>query len=179
MEKSSNRLKSTMNLGLVLGVVLLMLHLLSWFLNPDGVRYGNLLNYAAVAICLSIGTKSYRDKEMNGMITYSQALGYGSLTGFFSSVVYALYFYLFITIIDPEFIERALLLTEESLYYGGSNEDEIDIIMSFREALRSPVLWSISAVITFTFIGFIISLVTSIFVKKEKYPFNNNQTELK
>ncbi len=179
MGNNNTSLKSTMNLGLILGVILMILHLLFWLVNHDGVKYSALINYTAIAICIFKGTKSFRDEERGGIMSYGQALRFGANTGFFSSVVYALFFYVFITVIDPEFIERARLLTEESMYNLGSTEEDIDLIMSIKEVFQNPVLWAISEIITFSFIGFVVSLITSIFVKNEGDPFNTNRSEIK
>jgi len=169
----NSRTKSTMNLGLILGGILIVLHLLGWLINKDGIPMQGLLNYTAIAFCIYRGTKNFRDDELKGSISYGQAVIYGSLTGFFSSVVYALYFYVFVTFMDPEFIDKALLLTEESMYLLGRTEEEIDLLMSFQEATHSPVLWSISAILSFTFSGFVVSLIISFFTKREINQINN------
>ena len=175
---NNNKIKSSMNLGLILGGVLVILHLLFWFTETGNNKFAEYLNYIAIAVLIAWGTKTYRDQEMGGVMRYGQALSYGSLSGFFSSVIYGFYFYIFITFIDPEYLERILLLLEESLVNAGYTDEEVNSLVLIQEKMRSPVLWSISSILTFTFLGFIISLITSIFMKKEGKPFSKTKEQI-
>ncbi|MFC2117246.1 DUF4199 domain-containing protein [Bacteroidota bacterium] len=178
MNNSNTRLKSSMNLGLILGGVLVILHLIFWFMKIEGNKFAEYLNYIAIAALIVWGTKSYRDQEMGGEMRYGQALSYGTLSGFFSAIIYGFYFYIFITFLDTEYLERMLLLLEEGWVNAGFSDEQIDSLLIFQEKLRSPVLWSISSILTFSFLGFIISLITSIFIKKEGDPFNKTRMQI-
>jgi len=142
------------------------------------INFSGYLDFIVIIVCLVWGCKTYRDEEKGGIIRYGQSVGYGTLSGFFSSMIYGVYFFVFISYIDPEFLDRLLLLMEENLYTQGLSDEQIEFSLDIYESMRSPVLWSISSLMTITFLGFIASLIISIFIRKEGDPFDKTMSQI-
>jgi hypothetical protein len=80
----------------------------------------------------------------------------------------AIYLYVFFAYIDPEAIQPILEATENEMYKQGLEGQELDNAMEMTRKFMKPGLMAGMAVLTNTFWGTIISLITSIFVKKEQ-----------
>jgi hypothetical protein len=110
---------------------------------------------------------------LGGTISYGQALGFGTLMVMFASIVSAIYTFVFIKYIDPEFIDKILIMTEEQLIQQGIPDEQIEMGIEMQKKFMTPTIMSLFTIPTYTFMGFIFSLITSIFLKKksEEIPF--------
>jgi hypothetical protein len=104
--------------------------------------------------------------------------------GFFSSVIVAFYTLIFNFLIDPDYqkntMDKIAYMTEEFMTNSGLSEEMIETQMQqFRnQPIPSPVS-SAFMVIPGSLIMFtIISLITSIFVKKKGDIFQNDNKEI-
>lgn len=97
---------------------------------------------------------------------YSKALGLGVATSFFASLIIALFTYVLYKYIDPELINEIIAQTEEKLLTSGLSDDMIEQQLEMQSKFITPAFLTISVVFTVVITGFIISLITSIFVKK-------------
>jgi ABC-type antimicrobial peptide transport system permease subunit len=70
--------------------------------------------------------------------------------------------------IDPSLMEQIRIMQEEALMQQGMSDDQIEMAGEMMSKFQSPLVLVISSLFTFAFIGFIISLVTSIFIKRKE-----------
>jgi hypothetical protein len=99
-----------------------------------------------------------------GFISYGNALGFGTLSMVFAALIASAFTYLFYVVIAPDAVEKLRFLAEERALDANPNlgYDELEMIGRF----VSPVLIAITTVFSYSFFGFVISLVTSAFLKK-------------
>ena len=64
---------------------------------------------------ISYSVIMYRDNFNNGLISYSNSLKLGTSVVFFASVILAFYTYIFVTFIDPEYLENMINITEQEI----------------------------------------------------------------
>jgi drug/metabolite transporter (DMT)-like permease len=173
----SNRpsiLKPAMTYGLIIALVIIILALLFWITGLEGKGGLQWINWAAYFGALYVCLKNWRDNHNGGYIKYGQALSAGILFMFFASIIYAFYNVLYLTLIDPSAVTRMLEIMEEEYYKKGFTEEQISSMMTFASKLRGPGMQFFSVIIGTTFIGVIISLIVSIFVRKEGDPFTQD-----
>ncbi len=167
MEQKSTFWKSAMIYGLYLALALtlfsVILYVSGLILNTK-IGYISLVLYVAGIVLAQI---NYRNKEMNGSISYGQALGFGVAIMLFSGIVTALYTMILYSFIDPGLIDQMKTVQEEALLQKGMSEEQIETAMSFSSKMMTPAWMSIMGAISSVFMGTIISLITSIFVKKQ------------
>ena len=87
--------KSALYYGLMLGLVLILFDIILWSTHLKESTIIHNLSLIIIIAGIVIGIKKYRDKINNGIISYSKALGLGTLIIFITSVVLAIYYYLF------------------------------------------------------------------------------------
>ncbi len=180
-------LKNTMTYGAILGVIVVIYSLIIFMLNilPTGFLIPGVLFIISLAIYFTsifVFTKKIRTDLFEGSITYGQGIIIGTLIGLFAAIITSFYTYIQNTIIDPEYITRTVNAQKTWManFLNGRVPDakieeslaQIDAKLKDYNAVKaafSSVFWS-------TVGCFIVSLVTSAFLKKKNNPFENGQT---
>lgn len=166
-EQKPSLWKSALNWGVILGIALIIYSLLMWILDLSLEQWVSWVSYIIMIGGIVLGTKSYRDNILNGAISYGQALGFGVLMMLFASIIAAIYSYIFFAFIDPEFVNKMLQMVEEQLLERGMPDEQIEMAIEMQRKFMKPVIMALMTIPTYTFIGLIISLITSIFLKKK------------
>lgn len=171
--EDSNRLllKSTMNNGAILGLALIIFTLLLWMLDATTNRNLSFISYGIIIAGLYLAIKSFRDQEQGGYITYGRALGAGTLTSVFAGIITSFFTFLLYTLIDPGLIDKTYLIMEQAYYDAGMSDNQIEAAMSIAKRFTNPVMMMVLGFLGSVLMGFIFSLILSIFLKKEADPF--------
>ena len=177
MNKNPSLLKSTLNYGFMLGLALVMFQLVVWMFDATTNRYLGFLSIPITITGIVLATKSFRDHEQGGYISYGRALGVGTLTVLFSSLITSVFSYLLYTVIDPGLIDKIHAITEEAYWESGLPEDQIETAMKMAMRFTNATMISVMGFLGGTFFGFIYSLITSIFLRKEGDPFEQEYLE--
>jgi uncharacterized membrane protein SpoIIM required for sporulation len=113
-----------------------------------------------------LGMKARRDEELGGYMSYSKALGFGSIMVLFSALVLSVYAYIHMSFVDPEGIDRVMKEVKEQMILKNSSEEEMEMSLSMMRKMKSPAFTvPLSFVGSFIW-GFILSLIIAIFVRK-------------
>ena len=163
--------KFAMNYGAVLGLCLMLIALLFWVLGIDEQQsvMPLILNNVVIIGFLVYAISQYRDNVNNGFISYSESLKVGTSVAFFSSVIMAFYTFIYITYLNPDFLANILNITEQAMLEANPeiSDQELDLALSMTTKFMQPHWMMIMSVLGGTFMGFLFSLIISIFVKKE------------
>jgi drug/metabolite transporter (DMT)-like permease len=151
---------------------------LGWIIGLEGKSWLPWINWAAYFGVLYFCLKNWRDHFNGGYIRYGQSLSAGILFMFFASVIYAFYNVVYLTWIDPTAVERMLDMMEEGYYKRGFTEEQVSATMGFAAKLRGPGMQFFSVIIGTTFVGVIISLIVSIFIRREGDPYKQAMSEI-
>jgi hypothetical protein len=168
MEEKKSMLKPAMNSGAITGIILIIYSLILYFVGAATSKFAGNFNIFFLAVFIFIFTKIYRDKELNGKISYSQSLGFGVLVGLFASIILAFFIFLELKIIDPSLIDKQLEIAHEQALGRGVSEDQFEKGMAMMKWMMTPAFSALISVLVFTFFSFIISLLTSIFIRKDE-----------
>lgn len=160
--------------GLVMGSILCinmvyMVHLC--YTNPD-FKSNDLVGYVGMVVIFSLiffGVKNYRDKQLDGFISFGQAFKMGILIATIASIMYVVvwlfYYYLFV----PDYLEKYILLVLKETPAADlpAKTKEME---SFKEMYKNPLF-----VVLITFsevfpVGLVVSLISAFFLKR------NNKT---
>ncbi len=167
-----------MTYGLIIALIFIIFAVLIWILGMEGVRWIQWITWAAYLSVLYLCLKNWRDQYLGGYIRYGQALSAGILFMFFASIIYAFYNVIYMKWIDPTAVERMLDLMEEAYYKQGLPEEQVTAMMNFASKLRGPGMQFFSVIIGTTFLGVILSLIVSIFIRKEGDPYKQAMSEI-
>ena len=162
--------KFAMNYGAVLGLFLILIALMLWTLgiNEQQSVVTSILNNMVIIAFLVYSIIQYRDKLNNGFISYSESLKLGTSIAFFSSIIMAVYTFIYITYLNPDMLVNILKQTEQAVLQSNPeiSEDELDLALNMTSKLTQPHWLMIMGVLSGTFMGFFFSAIISFFVKK-------------
>jgi hypothetical protein len=173
-QQGNTYLKSAMTYGLITGVALVIYTLLLYMTGNyiEKNAFLGILQWLILAGGIYYGIKTYRDQYAEGYITYGRSLGLGVLISVFVGVIMGLFTYLLYVVIDPELLERSMKIAQEEMLNAGMPESQVEAATKMQRTFNSPIIMLFSSVLSFAFVGTIISLVVSIFTKQDKPMFN-------
>ena len=170
MEEKVNVWKANLTNGLILGLVGIVYTLIVYFLD---LTFNKV--QGPVFIIIQIGLlffllKSYRDTAMHGQITYGQSLGAGVIICLYYAIIMAIFTYLLYAVIDTGLLDKQLAFTEEEMVKRGLPQAAIDTGMSVQTKIMKPAIMAPLSIFGNMIWGTVISLVVSIFIRKEGNP---------
>lgn len=157
--------------GVIIALAIIVFSLILFLLN---IVKGNGLEYLVYLILLGglfLAQTNFRNKYQGGFIDYGKAFIIGMLISLFVAIIYGIYTFVFIKYIDPGAMEAAMAQVEQKLMDKGMSDMEIEQGMAIARKFQSVALATFSTLFITFFIGLILSLITSIFVKKENTDF--------
>jgi len=169
-EKKSSFMHS-INFGLITGVVLILISLIFYSLfDFEAQKKLGWISFIFFIAGIIYATFKYRDNQLGGYISYSNAFVSCLYVALIASFVLSVYNYLFLEFFDAAMIDKSLELAEEKILEKMPNiEDaELEKILSMQEKFINPIIMAISNFFTFFIIGIVGGLIGSIFIKKEE-----------
>ena len=160
-----------MNYGAVLGLFLILIALIVWSLGIDEKQsvIPSILNNMVIIGFLFYAISQYRDNFNNGFISYAESLRIGTSVAFFSSVIMAFYTFIYINYLNPDMLADIMNMTEQAMLETDPeiSDEQLDLALSMTSKFMQPHWMMIMGVLGGTFMGFLFSLIISIFLKKE------------
>jgi hypothetical protein len=175
--QSSTFFKNALNSGIILGIILIILQLVYWMFDfiPVGLSKGILMfvvNLLIAVIAVYYFTKSYRDGELGGYISYGRAFIFGWTVYLICTLMMIIYNYIFNEFIDPGYttkvIHESAAWTEEFMRNKGIPESQISdavdkILEKGKPTIVKTIIQSLIGGILF---GAFVSLISSAFAKR-------------
>ena len=171
-ETKSSLFKSSMMSGLLLGIALVVISLIVYFIDLTGNKYISYLTMILMGAGVFYLQIQYRDKELHGKMTYGQAFGFAILVVLAAAVISSIFTFILTKFIDPGIIDKILSMQEDTLTKKGLTSEQIDMAMTMTKRMMTPVWMVIWGLVGMMFWGTILSLITSAFTKKESTPFS-------
>jgi Protein of unknown function (DUF4199) len=176
MEDKVSVWKANLTNGLILGLTGIVYSLLMYFLDLSLNKSLGYLFMVVMAVLLYFLIKSYRDSSLHGYITYGQSLGAGVVIFLYYSIITAVFTYILYKFIDSGLITKQLAMVEETLVKRNTPQQAIDAAMAFQKKIMVPGFMAPISILGNMFFGTIISLIVSIFTRKEGNPLVDGPT---
>jgi hypothetical protein len=146
-----------------------MIHLC--YTNP-GFESNDVLGYAFMVVVFSMtffGIRNYRNKVLDGIISFGQAFKTGALIAFIGSTMYVavwlFYYYLFV----PDFMDQYTIhVLKEAARDGADLKAKTEEMAKFKDMYKSPFFVIIITYTEVLPIGLIVALVSALILKKKK-----------
>ncbi|THD67451.1 DUF4199 domain-containing protein [Robertkochia marina] len=164
--------KIALNFGIILGAIGIVFALMLHFMD---LQYQQSMMTTIVGITVLLGVivaAIYQYKKANGSyLTLSEALKVGIGTALVGGIISVLFNAVYINLIEPDFIQKSGEFMAENLRTSNPNltEEQIENAVSN----QAKFFWiSYPIIIIFNlFVGFIISLIAGLAMKKEENDF--------
>ena len=167
-QKSTALFQPALQAGIIMGFVLVIFSILTYVLGIMAESYLQWIMYILVIAGIFIFARKYRDENMGGYITYGRTLGFSVVMMIFASLISAIYTYIFYKWIDPSQIDVLIQMSEEKLYErGGLDDQQIEMALKYSKRFLSPAFLALGVMLNTIFMGFLFSLITSIFIRRK------------
>jgi len=170
MEEKVNPWKKNLTNGLILGLIGIVYSLIIYFLGLSFNKVQGPVFIVVQIAMLYLLLKSYRDNYMHGQITFGQSVGAGVIICLYYAIIMAVFTYILYTVIDPGLTAKQLAFAEEAMVKKGVPQAGIDAGMAIQAKIMKPAILAPLTIFGSMLWGVIISLLVSIFVKKEGNP---------
>ena len=167
-EKSPSAFKATLTYGILLGVAMIVLHLVMFLLDMHKNQNLSYITLVLILIGMTVGTIDYRNKKLNGFISYGQAVKIGFLTILFAAIVSAVYTYIFYSAISPGDLQDIRMEQAQDVYNRNLDPDAEAQMLKWQGYFITPFVLSFGSVIFYAIPGILIALFIAIFLKKEE-----------
>lgn len=168
--KTKSLSKNAFNYSIFIGLLLIVLSLLVYTFNLyDQSKLISFISIAIIIIGIILGTINYRNNSLGGYITYGKAFTSGLLIGLYSSIIVAVFTFLFYQFFAPEAIEHLVEIAEQAIIEKMPNitDEQLEATMKIQQKFMTPISMSLMSILSSTFWAAIFSLIIAAFVKKE------------
>ncbi|MDP3312524.1 DUF4199 domain-containing protein [Lutibacter sp.] len=170
MENQTNTSKQVMiNYGLMLGFASILFHVVLYAM---GKIYDPHWSVAIIGITLSIvfivlGIKLVKETN-EGILSLGEAIKIGLGISLISAIVYIIYLAVFTSFIEPEYFTRMAEVQHQKMLenYPQMSDEQLDAANAMTEKMSGLGMTVAFTLIGSLFIGFIISLIAGLIMKK-------------
>ncbi len=176
-------LKSAMTHGAIIGASIVVYSLVLYMFGYDEFNPNRKFSFLSLVTNFIIiggiiwAQINYRNKSLNGIISYGHSIGYAMLVGAFYAIIYTFYLILFFKFIDTDKLQYIFDVTEQNLIDSGMTTADIDKSMVMVKKMTFPSML-LGGIFGNAFFALIVSLISSIFIKKEKNPFEQDMKNI-
>jgi len=162
--------------GLILGAVLAgnMVYMTGKMYNDTNFQSNDVVGYAAMIVIFSLtffGIRNYRNKELNGTISFSQAFKTGALIALIGATIYVVtwlfYYYLFV----PDFIDKYTACVLKDASRNGASMVELnekrEEMAQFKDMYKSPFFVVLITYAEVLPIGLVVVLISALILKRK------------
>jgi len=111
--------------------------------------------------------RDFREKYLNGWLSYGEGVRIGSISSLAAGFLYGAFMLLLVLVIDKSFIDEYLMQTMEAFENSGLPQEQIEKTMDQLQENSSPWAYGYGPVLQYGVSGLLISLVASIFLRKD------------
>jgi len=171
-EKMSTKNGLLIQYGLILTIVSIIYTLAVYYTGHMYSPWAQYPTYLLIAAVIFLAQKKLAEINGNGGLSYGKALGFGVMLSLVAAVFLVVFNYLFYAVIAPEAIQQGIDFAEQALLERGIPDDQVEIALEMQKKfMTTPYMVGIGLFGT-VLIGLLVSLITSIFTKKEPQIFS-------
>ena len=168
--------KFALTYGLYIGAGLIVLTLIFYLIDLHTEKWTSYISYVILLLGILLAQMHYRDKHLDGYITFGQSFSVGFLTGLFASIIAAVFAVFFFSYLGEDFKELLMERAEEKMIAKDPNmsDEQIDMTMEIAQKFMNPGIMAIIGLIASTFVSLILALIAAAFTKKQDNSLESN-----
>lgn len=172
METKQASVKSVaVNYGALLGVVSILLSVIAYVMNVHLERptWLSVLSIGVMILFIVYGLKAFK-KDNDGFLSLGEAIKVGLAIALVSGIIGVLYQYVFVSFIEPDYVEQMVEITELNMIEDNPNmpQEQRDMAINMTRKFMSPGIMVAIGIIVSLFLGFIISLIGGLVMKENR-----------
>lgn len=157
-------MQAVLTAGLVTGIGIIMITLIGYITDLILKPWFSIFGFIILIVGIVWGSKLVREKCNGGSLTYGRGTGSGIMISLFTGTIVGIFAIILYKYIDPDLLVQ---IQTGKMLRSGVPEDQIEKSLESLAEYNTPLILFLSELIIYTFVGLIISLITSAIVKKE------------
>jgi Protein of unknown function (DUF4199) len=150
--------------GLIQGVVSTAVSIVSTLAAIKPSWVGGVLTTALLLVLIILAHREFKNTH-NGVMTYGEGLGSGTLLAIIAAIVGAVLLYVYVQYINTNFFATAMRAQRALLEQRGITGAQAQQAMGIVGAVMTPVGIAVSSLISGVVVGFVVALIASIFTQ--------------
>lgn len=162
--------------GSTIGVILVMhiMYMVHLIYNRPDFQSNDVLGFIFLFGVFSLvffGIRNYRNKELDGFISFGKAFKTGALIVLLASTIYVVFWLFYYYLYVPDFLERYIDHVLREAERTGASEAEIDAtseqMAQFKTMYQGPVMVGLITYTEVLPIGLVVAFLSSLILKKK------------
>jgi len=174
MENKKSILKYSTTPGIILGIVFILISVIIYVSGIDQFenKWANNLIYIPMIIAIVYYQKDYRDNLNSGFLSIGEAVKIGVTVVVIATILSSIYSFIFLTYIEPDFMENMLIKVEEQILETNPEmtEAQLDMSISMAKKFMTPAFTIPMAIIWNAILALVVSLISGLVLKKSDAP---------
>jgi ABC-type antimicrobial peptide transport system permease subunit len=166
-EKKRSVFANAMTYGLISGAVIIIYSLILFIAGQHMNKFLGWISYVILIGGMVYGTLEYRKKYQGGFMTFGQAFQSCFFIGLVAGVLGTIYMFFFVNYINPGFVNEVLEQAKTSMQDQNLTEDQMDAALQWTRKFTSPLLMTITSIVTYSIMSVVLGLIVALFLKKE------------
>ena len=163
--------KIALNYGLALAFISIIISVILYVTGNhlENPWWASLLRLVVAVTITLYGLKAFK-MGSGGYMSLGQALKTGMAIALISGLVGAIFQYLFMTVIEPDFVNQMMEVTREKMLEQNPNmtEEQMKFGLDMSRKFMQPGIMSAIIIVSSLFFGFIISLILGLILKQNR-----------
>jgi Protein of unknown function (DUF4199) len=171
MENQTTTTRTALKWGVIFGIINV---LYSTAIMASGQIGNQSLGYAVyliIGVGIYLALNDFK-KENLGFITFGQGLGLGTMMSAILGLISSFYSFAYMKFIDSSIPDQILKNAESEMEKKGLPDDQIEQAMEYSKMFMSPGVMFVAGVFFTVLLGFVLSLIISAIMKKDKPVFD-------
>lgn len=171
MEEKVSSARIALKYGVLTSVVMMVI---TTIINVTGQSQNKWLTSLSFLILIGgivYAMKAFRE-ENKGFMSYGEGLGLGSLVSAITGLLGSTFNMFYNKFIDPTIMTQAIDKVRSDMEAKGMDDTQIDNAMKFSQMFMSPGVLFVIGVIGSLIMGFLLSLVISAILRRDKPVFD-------
>lgn len=162
--------------GLILGLIMTvnMVYMANLCYTNPNFESNDILGYTAMVLMFSLiffGVRNYRNKELNGQISFGKAFKTGALIALVGSTMYVGVWLLYYYLVIPDYLDKYTLHVLAQATRDGATTTQLaerrQDMENFRELYKTPVFVILITYAEVLPIGLVVALISALALKRK------------
>lgn len=165
--QKSSATQIMLNYGLMLAIISILINVVNYSFGDIYEPHWSIraIGFILMVAFITLGIKKFKESN-GGLLKLGEAIKIGLGISLISGLVSVIYTYIFTSFLEPEFFTTMLQIQEQAWIEAGMDDASMDAARSMTEKMMGPGVTSAFIMIFSLFVGFIISLISGLIMKK-------------
>lgn len=170
MEKPSTA-RLALKWGIIVSVILSIYTVVIYMSGLFKIGYLSFLGYLFLLLGIILAAREFRSMN-NNYLSFGECLGLGTLVSAITGLISSMFTYVYISMIDTTLMQQMQDLQREQMESRGLTEEQINQAMEMAAAFTRPSVMFLMGLFMYALIGFVLSLIVSAVMKRDKPEMN-------